>query len=344
MSRYWVIEHLEPDKHLTELQRLRARRTPSLKTRAREAAYTVGLTQAEDLWLAADRADPLADPILRYYALAQAAQALAASSPLPDDAWQPGHSHGLKCKVSKTATRLEFSEVLISPSGNGLAQVLAAALGSRMIPRDTKLSDLIGSLWHNAYSCEEPIHDSMPRRPLHVRPGVRDNQGRLRVDLVGDLWTANNRNMLDLKYFLYGYPGLRGCLPSEVTHRTPEEGEAFVWLTVGPDSPLSDPQTWLDNCDVGPDPEWLHQIGGARQSIGTVTFLPGFNGDDSTIHPLLSWFLVLYGFSMLARYHGRGWRGRLDLDYDGESVDLRNLVSIRSADAMSLLTRVIHAF
>lgn len=67
MTRYWVTNRLEPEKHLTELQRLRARRTPNLRLSAREAAYTIGLTQAEDLWLAADGAEPLADPILRYY-------------------------------------------------------------------------------------------------------------------------------------------------------------------------------------------------------------------------------------------------------------------------------------
>ena len=339
-----MIDRLEPQMHLTELRRLRARRTPSLKNPSREAAYTIGLTQAEALWVAADGTDPLADPILRYYALAQGAQALAASSPLPNEAWQPGHSHGLKCKVPNTAARLDFSEVLISPNGHGLAQVLAAALGSKMIPKDTKLSDLIGNLWHNVYSCEEPIRDSMPRRPLHVWPGVRDDQGRLRVDIVGDLWTANNCNMLDLERFLYGYPGLRGCPLTEVDYRGHDEGEAFVWLTMGSNSTFNDPQTWLDNCDVGPDPRWLERIDGTGQSIGTLTFLPGFNGDESTIHPLLSWFLVLYGFSMLARYHGREWRARLDLDHDTASVDLRNLVGTRSADAMSLFARAIDSF
>lgn len=189
--------------------------------------------------------------------------------------------------------RLEFSDALISPCGNGLAQLLAAALGSKMIPKDTRLSDLIGSLWHNTYSCDEPIRDSMPRRPLHIWPGVRDDQGRLRVDLVGDLWTANNCNVLNLGHFLHGYPGLRGCPLSELTHLDHEEGEAFVRLRIGPDSPFSDPQTWLDKCDVGPDPAWLDRIDGKGQNIGEVTFLPGFNGDDSTIHPLLSWFLVV---------------------------------------------------
>lgn len=347
MSSYWVIDRLDPLTHLADLQRLRSQRTPSLKVASRKAAYTVGLAQAEDLWAAAESVEPLASPILRYYSVAQAAQALAAASPLSNDEWQPGHSHGLICKVAAPGhgARLDFSKVFISPAGEGLAQVLAAALGSSMIPENTKLSDLIGSLWHNVYTCEEPLEDLNPRRPLQVWPsGARDDQGRLKIDIPGDFKTAANTNMLDLKQFLMGYPGLSGCPTSNLTWRAHVDGEAFVWIDVEASSSFSNPETWLEHCDVGPNPGWLARISGTTQSVGPLTFLPGFNGDDHTIHPLLSWFLVLYGFSMLARYYGRLWRARLDLDVDVDAVDLRDLIAAQSADAICLVTQGLRTF
>ena len=95
----WLIRPLSPQTYVEELLRLRSKRAPTVRKGPRGDAYTVGLQQALDLWQAAGKVDPLASPILRYYAVTQAAQAIAAASSLGSKDWKPGHSHGLTCKV-----------------------------------------------------------------------------------------------------------------------------------------------------------------------------------------------------------------------------------------------------
>lgn len=59
---------------------------------------------------------------------------------------------------------------------------------------------------------------------------------------------------------------------------------------------------------------------------------------------MLCWYLVLYAFSMLARYYGDLWRQRLDLDTDQEAVGLVELVDELSGDSMALASNVIRSF
>ena len=41
--------------------------------------------------------------------------------------------------------------------------------------------------------------------------------------------------------------------------------------------------------------------------------MPSVGSSSSDLHPLMTWWLVLYGLSMLARYHPREWTELLSL-------------------------------
>lgn len=119
-----------------------------MTTGRRAQAYTTGLSQAEELWRAANAVSTVASPILRYYALMQASRAIIAASDLPNQSWEPGRSHGLSLELDRPSDgrRVEFSDVHISPSGDGMAQRLAAVLHSPMIGGSTPLDALIAGL------------------------------------------------------------------------------------------------------------------------------------------------------------------------------------------------------
>ena len=81
------------------LASLRSKRTRMVLKGARAATYTTSLMQAEELWHAAKKVTPLASPILRYYSVMQAAQAVVVSSPLANSRWQATKGHGLTLDV-----------------------------------------------------------------------------------------------------------------------------------------------------------------------------------------------------------------------------------------------------
>lgn len=332
----WQIRYLDRSHYLSDLQRLRSQRTTSVKKGSRGSAYTAALEQAEDLWTAAEGIEPLASPILRYYALTQAALAIAAASPLPNTAWQPGHSHGLKCVVHANNGRLDFSRVLISPEGNGIAQTLAMALESDMVPQDTSLAHLVASLWHRVYGFDEPARPVYPRRPLSVwvHPS---SSGGVRVTASADFKEALDADEKQVRAFLAGYPGLSRCRDYEVSWH--ESGEPWLGLQIADSAPMGTVAEWIEACDV--EARRGEPIDG---SMTAKVFLPGFGGGMERVHPLLTWFLVLYAFSMLARYHGHLWRRRLNLNEDHQAVDTRLLIGPQTVDAICIVTQVLQGF
>ena len=84
--------------------------------------------------------------------------------------------------------------------------------------------------------------------------------------------------------------------------------------------PLSPPLDMLarmkwcvDRMDL-PDPPYRDGI-----SISGIV-LPGLAGNASALHPLITWWAVLFSFSMLARYYPRVWSDLLDVDRSTHAV------------------------
>lgn len=324
-----------------DLAALRARRTPTVKTGRRGQAYTTGLSQAQELWKAANDVSTLASPILRYYALMQASRAIAAASDLPNQSWEPGRSHGLSLELERPSggRRLEFSDVRISLSGDGMAQRLAAALHSPMIADGTTLDALIAGLWHQRYQPEPaaaaPLH---PRRTLAISVTYGFDRGPTEAHIYGAL-SRTNQSLSEastLGEFLIGYPGLSRLGDYEA--RWKEDPEFQLVLAFDKRSPMAVPAAWREIADVidtSSGPGW--------QTEDLMIFFPPLGAERTTIHPLLCWYLVLYSFSMLARYYGDLWRRRLDLDKDPDAVELAALVDNRSEDSMALVSNAIRS-
>ena len=82
------VTHVDAEGARERLRQYRSDRPDPVLSGRRGSVYATALAQAEELWATAQSVEPLVGPILRYYALAQLAQALAAASALPNSGWE----------------------------------------------------------------------------------------------------------------------------------------------------------------------------------------------------------------------------------------------------------------
>lgn len=64
--------------------------------------------------------------------------------------------------------------------------------------------------------------------------------------------------------------------------------------------------------------------------------LPSLGGNDRAQHPLITSYLILYAFSMIARYHPGEWRQLLDRDKNINATHLERLIDVDSSETIRL--------
>lgn len=335
-----------PNRH--GLDSLRSVRPPTVKRGARGSTYTASLIQAQELWTAANGVSTLASPILRYYALLQAGMAVCAASNLGNDKWRPKQGHGLTLLVG-SGERLDLSEIIIKEDGIGAAQTLAAALGSPLLTQEASLSELVAALPGQSLLCDT---DFYPPKALKLSPrpyGDRHGQQGL---LISDLPTSAPifrqnpdgeglaRPSLDeVKRLFEYYPSLKRLPDPDHIHLLPDPGEEptcdieLAWqLGASPSY-----QEWVNYLDIWTWPQVI-------LTDPNALVLPAVGGNLEAQHPLVTWFLVMYSFSILARYYATQWRRLLDLDQNREAMLLRRLVDCDSLTALELIEHAIETF
>lgn len=333
----------------TGLGSLRSQRTSALQSRMRESTYTTSLAQSEAMWAAAAGTPPLASPILRYYSLLQANQAVCASSPLDNAGWQARAGHGLDFTKPSglTAQTSSLAEVIVEERGNGAVQTLARALNSPVLSQPASLLELIAALPQQSLLTGR---DELPHRPIHLAPSPLGQDFEVRwLDPPHEMRTPRafprDLPLEELLPALAPFPTLArravvgasqvtGGLGSQVMIRFKSsedvEGEPSARGMV----PVS---AWPDLFDV-----WSHN--NPLQTLDPGIVLPAVGGNTQSQHPLVTWHLVLYAFSMLARYHGPWWNQLLNYDNNIDAVPMRTLVDKDSQEAIRLVELVILGF
>lgn len=123
----------------------------------------------------------------------------------------------------------------------------------------------------------------------------------------------------ELEQWLGGYPRLAPLgVPAAVEYVQPGlRGDDWTvqgrWALHPPLDMIARMRWCVDRMDL-PDAPYRD---GIPQS-GIV--LPGLAGNTAALHPLITWWIVLYGFSMLARYYPRIWSDLLDVDRSTHAV------------------------
>lgn len=345
------------------MRSLRADR-PRLAARgARAKTFGAGLEQAERLWLASQNVGAIASPLLLFYGLTQAGRALCAAG-IPDTAWEGAQQHGLHFQLTVPAygSPLDLTTVRVRTHGLGLIHQVADVLGSPVLSDCASLSDLISSLDSDLYFDDEQY--SVPR-PLEVHedgnlqePFGHPARRALFLGPLPDVLASNRENVpagpnnlaytrivppsaADVAAWLSAYPRLRALgEPTNVQSPEPslgriDHGDWVIRLAWDGDDRIegvTQTQWTLQQLDVvyadGPN-----VAGGVMPSVG---------GNTEAQHLLVTWWLVLYCLSMLARYYPTVWTTLLDVDSSSLAVPFDHLISVARAKVPRLIFNAIH--
>jgi hypothetical protein len=279
----------------------------------RRDTYAAALQQFDDLMAAATVIGPVSRPLPLYYAILQAGKAIAAAW-TPGDDWRVG-GHGLT-----EDDQAEWHDILhfrVKPCqsrrwGAGVFGAVAEKLGSARLVESVEL----GALWSGLPGANlPPSYGSwplaLPFQPVYFDRGrngtIRAHRGY--VYLPGQV---NADDTESIRHLLAGYPDAAGARveAGDVILPPPRVAESgtltaswgigvgLMWLQ--PSSELVPPYPHARLRRDWPGEEhWLVPAVGTR---------PG------RLSPLLLWWTLLFGLSLLARYQPADWRAALDFD------------------------------
>jgi hypothetical protein len=265
--------------------------------------YTAALEQFEELMSAAAAVGPAARPLPLFYALSQAGRAIVAARGGADHT-----THGL------TLTRAVTSDVLhatVEPQGGrpGQFQTVAAAVGSPVVTGPVQLGALMYSL--PELSSELFRADTWAKAlPVFIRPWEKvGSPAHTQISLVvgwDDLsWapvTEELRRYPAAENKIGASPIVVQSFPTLPTYATPSGlGVGVLWEGDEGDLEAEIPQYRYA------DRRWLR---------------PALLGADPPPSPLMTWWVCLFGLSMLARYHPAPWTNALDIDRSHAAVEL----------------------
>lgn len=319
------------------LPRIRATRAapPGLAAtdNQRRSLYNAALQQFEELLNAAATVGPASQPILLFYALEQAGQAVLAAYVKRD----VKGSHGLAIKPASYELRLH--EMPVEPNGNGVFQAIADALSAAKPTSPMRLGELWASLPEGATA---QFNGAEYQRALAVYP--QDKPGPAVVLRLTDCAPA----------WIFSFPS--GLIKS------PPDKQA-EWLTdyLAPypsaanwESPIPDGVPVMADPAAGYGARLQWRLPASSGSAGErfdyllTTVAPRYDqyghgwlrpavGGPAVQHPLLTWWLILYALSMLARYRPACWTAMLDVASSPDAVPLETAMR----DALTAVPRLM---
>jgi hypothetical protein len=300
--------------------RLRATRASppglALSDPSRRATYGAALQQFDDLIDAASAIGPVSRPLPLYYAVHQAGKAIAAA--WAEDNWRT-RGHGLTEHVQHRDGEQDEpsewqSDILrfrVKPQIRpGVFGTVATTLGTARLTRSAE----IGALWSALPRVSPPTGAiswplALPVYPLSYDYDT-DVPSWVSVCLRGQpLEDPNAINRL-----LATYPDAAGARAT--TYQGNLQLKPTPWGPgVGVMLPKDDVQEWHGE----PPPEELfgshiHNRAPEYPSAKEHWLIPLVGDGSDRLPPVLLWWVLLFGLSLLARYEPAAWRAALDLD------------------------------
>lgn len=290
----------------------------------RRRVYGAALDQFEELMAAAASAGSRSRPLPLFYALSQAGRAIAAAH--AEQGWRL-QGHGLS---APELDRADVCELLIHPAPrqtkDGRRDSFAAIAelgGSEPLPAPVCL----GALWASLPGACDYLAAERWRRPLHAvphEPGIQPafDCSRLSADLIGLAAPSESEARAELGEYPRAaaaeLPTVQGIFPRETTAFGP--AVLIRWA--------------IEATDI-----WGWQRGRDRilpldPLTGRRWLRPALAG--AALDTLASWWVLLFGLSMLARYEPGAWVRALDLDRPGVAAQLSKLLDL-ALDAVPLL-------
>lgn len=298
----------------------------------RRLMFNAALDQAEQLFGAAADTGFASRPLLLFYGLSQAGRAIAAAARAagPGD-WKLS-DHGIA--VPDLNRRVEMRDVVVRDKGIGSFTQLASILGSGTLGDGVPL----GQVWVTIPELTlRPLmgstSDLRPALFLNMT-GVAGAEGYFgELSVFPSPWSQPPPEP-KISEFLARYPSLAGQVE-------PEPGHALAPILRGDPPRLDIQRAWPapnDGPVSGSDLE--RQLTVRYRGDDDRWAFPVLGAATQPLHPLLSWWAVLYTLSMLARYEPGIWAGHLDIDRSNDAVPVANALNV-ALDACPQL--VLHA-
>jgi hypothetical protein len=285
----------------------------------RRALYGASLEQFEQLLRAAETVDAAARPLPLFYAISQAGRAIvAAHGDSPDIA-----SHGLAEDRKHTPHDLLQRRIkrVTSDKGDDAFGAVAKATGSPDITGKVE----IGAVWA-----------ALPET-YRVPPASWLPDWRMALWLMkqpGDAPPDKARMQL---WSMGGNP-----------HHGPIETLKGRYPTLPPDT------EWYgkaESGDLGGPGNWAivvlwdeeHDLDKIAPTVGTTDanarqLIPTLPGQEAILSPLMTWWLLLFGLSIFARYHPGLWLRALQVDASDSAVPLEAVLD----SGLGVLPRLVY--
>jgi hypothetical protein len=351
-------DHAEPHAWGVELRSLRAQRPGLARLGARAHTFGASLEQAEQLWRASEAVSPIASPLLLFYGLTQAGRAICASG--PGSAWRPAENHGLAFEITlpTSGANLDLTKVMVKPSGVGLVQRVAHILDSPVLEAPATLSALLASIDAELLFTELQVPDLRPvgvsEWTKNLTPIATSATQSLFLAPAPDRFAANTELVpagpQNLEYtriippsadaiagWLSAYPTLRDLgVPTEVIGPEPSLDRSargdwiikLIWDSGTPKAGVEQNDWTADHLDEVYAYSWSGTSG---------VVLPAVGGNTKAHDLLITWWLVLYCLSMLARYYPKEWTELLDVDKSQLAVPIEHVLSVAYSKVPTLL-------
>jgi YaaC-like Protein len=308
----------------------------------RRHVYGAALAQFDELISAASAVGPASRPLPLFYALSQAGRAISAAH-LGEPwrlRWHGLNSHELdlpptEVMVKRRLPQDEAGTFLDSFSG------VAAATGSEAFEKAVTL----GELWRSLPEAFGLLPSSDERRPTPL--------ALVSEEIHDPNLPAVMRMQLDPRHVyavVVGFQGSGEELETHLAKHYPTAAGAVLYRTAGSDRVRADHTgygsgflfSWqVDSSDAGgqasalsrvapvsgtPVPERMFGIRASSPAFEPRWLRPGVGG--VALSPLLTWWALLFGLSILARYEPASWVTALDYDASPLAAPLGRLLEI----------------
>jgi hypothetical protein len=251
-----------------------------------------------------------------FYALSQAGRAISAAH-RDDEHWQHG-GHGLT--VDSPTEKLHATVRAVGGRATSF-RIVRETVGSRPIRSPVELGALLAGLPESA----DLAWDRRWPRALRVYPHQPDTLSMqvLSADVVltadriePGRWSDSVRDALA------AYPTTSG-FTSRVHPFT--DGDDILHGTLAPTSVVL---RWPTGTAPGERDTRMEMIAPQHRFAGTHWLWPSLHPTDTVIlSPLMTWWALLFGFSILARYEPATWVSMLNVDLDPYAVAIENALN-----------------
>jgi hypothetical protein len=273
----------------------------------RQLTYNAALQQFEELLDAARAVGPASRPLPLFYALSQAGRAVvAANGERPNI-----NSHGLVEERTIQPDDLLHRRIERAPRKDGTDAfgAVARATGSA----DLQCGADLGALW------------AATPGVYRVPTGSWQTEWRLAIDVENQFWMASEGGFDVMLSHLAGNPEHSGL---EVFR-----GGRYPTIPIGVTGSLRggteiEPGSWIaDSVFPGSVADQaLDPVAPKVYGTDSRALIPTLPGESDVLSPLMLWWALLFGLSIVARYHPGPWARALAVEGSSQAVPLEALL------------------